>query len=207
MSVEGWVALVVTLLLALVANHIAKQGVEKNEAGNELARESNALAREGNSRAVRDSELGEKAEARAVVREAREAERHDVRWELDWQAKGVLEVRNVGQDPAHDVRAVVELNKHQVDGAADLVSPDAHLVFRFDGLVDQCARDVARVEAAESYNEGLSGSVVPLAGSMVDVPELPVFVGFARVEWRSPLGQERTQEAQLFFGAEQVLGL
>lgn len=116
---------------ALAYAHIAYRSANASKG---VAVEANDLARESNSIAADARRLAEDANAFSHRAEARETERHDVRWDEGWlsQRDGVYVVIKRGDDPAYNVRATVEFDGQEQTLTADLLEEEgAQMRFQF----------------------------------------------------------------------------
>lgn len=188
------------------ANRIAQEANEKSAAANEIAVEANRIAVEGNRLAVEANRIavdGNKLaeEANLVARETAlvSVEREHVLWNPTWEDEGVLVLNNVGEDPAHDVLALVEVGDYEARGSGTVVPPGAGITLRFDGLAEKCIRDVREVRRNRERQR-----------------QNPLGVGFyleitwtlaLRVKWVSSLGKPCFYEAKKRYSSSDVLGL
>lgn len=205
----GVVVAVAALFVARKANVVAQQAVEKADAANELSGDANAISREANRIAVDGNKLAEQANAAAEAAGARETERGDVSWELDWQGYGHLAVTNVGQDAAHDIRAVVTVDDHEVDKRAQGLATGGSLALDFQSVADQRRDEIRRAEADRAWEEA-NREADPFGLAYPDPrplyrPAEMLFCSY-RITWRTELGKPCADEGKLFFGADDPLG-
>lgn len=188
------------------ANRIAQEANEKSAAANEIAVEANRIAVEGNQLAVEANRIavdGNKLaeEANLMARETAlvAVEREHVLWNLTWEGEGALTLKNVGEDPAHDVLALVEVGDYEARGSEAVVSPGAGIALRFDGLAKKCIRDVREVSEARARQRRN-----PLAGGFcLEITWTLVL----RVKWVSSLGKPGSYEMKKGYSSSDVLGL
>lgn len=96
--------------IAKAANKLAEDANQLAKSANRTSAESNTIAREANSIAVQANLLAEEANTLTKGSHARETERHDVRWEGDWEQLGRYVLVNKGDSEAHHVVAVVTVD-------------------------------------------------------------------------------------------------
>lgn len=177
-----------------IANGIARDAVTKAERANEISAESNTISLAGNDIAVAANVLAEKTHAATLASGELQKERNDVVWKGSWVQYGILQLSNVGQDQALNVRAVVTLEGHERIQTADAVGDP--LVFDFEHLAHKREADVLE----EKDRRGRSYPVYSF-----QPPDLGISM-FFRVTWHSELDRPCSQEGKQWFGSDEVLG-
>lgn len=138
---------------AVAAVIYAHEANAKSDASNEIAEAARSLARDANAIAARA--------------EARETERHDVRWTGDWVGFGVYRVMKRGEDEARNVSISVTVDDEERTAAAEVVDGDGRyfdLVFPRAAAAQQryaAEWERSKKRAAEgSYITGSSGPTI-----------------------------------------------
>lgn len=178
------------------ANRIARDAVGKAERANEISLASNTISREGNDIAVAANELAEHANAAARASGALQTECNDVVWEASWERCGILQLANVGQEQALNVRAVVNVENEERIQTADAVGDPLKLSCEVIAHERQAEVD------EESRRRHQVGSIPALyRGPLIDAG---IYV-FFRVTWNSELDRPCSKEGRQWFSSNDVL--
>lgn len=126
----AWVAIAVTLGIAIVSWHRGNRA---------------------DQHATQALELAEAAEDRARRLEAAQFERADVRWEIDWPTRHELRASNVGLDHAFDVELVIDPIEDTPGRRrivpAERVAPTEHISTELGSLVAAGLSNARRARA------------------------------------------------------------
>lgn len=173
--------------LAIIYAHIAHRA---SRAASQAATDANALARESNETAKDAKRLAEEANEISHRSEQREIERHDVRWEGDWQEPGVFVLVKRGEEEARDVVATVWADGEEQTQRAHLILEEgARLVFEFPAIAEAVRREAAvyhRQQAADSAN--------PCSGIAAAGRAAEWHNGSERVQWSTKRGTPKIHE-------------
>jgi hypothetical protein len=115
-----------------------------------IAGEANTLARESNAIAADARELAKDANKYSHRAEARETERHDVRWDDGWLSKtrGMYAITKRGDDPARKVRATVSFDGQEQSLTVEVLKEEgAQLHFEFPSAAAAYAEERAELRA------------------------------------------------------------
>lgn len=190
---------------AVVYAHRALSTAERSTTiasdGLHLAAEATTLSRESNSIATDARKLAEDANAYSHRSEARETERHDVRWDDGWliPSDGIYVVTKRGDDPAYDIRVTVEFDGQEQTGRADLLEEEgAQMRFRFPRAADAYAAERAEHRAHQNastrHNEPYGPFGMNLPPQIVS-PFMPTYHhAVVRVEWVTARGTPKLWE-------------
>lgn len=136
----------------------------------------------------------------ALRGEAREVERHDVRWEGRWdpQQPGRYLLTKRGDAEARNVRATMRYKDDEQTVTADSVAKDGTvLAFSFDeALRDYQDEYAARQEheyEAQQARRG-AGHGIPVPARIVLPYMAPTYTVSERVEWVTPMGTPKLHE-------------
>lgn len=161
----------VSLIVGIISTAAGVGAIAYAHMANLKAERSIAVAQESRDLAAEANEFNRRAEAR-------QTERHDVRWEQTWVSKqhGSYVLIKRGNDVAHHVKATATFNKNEQVVEAETISEDGtELRFRFGSEAydhDKAALDDAI--RAGSFR-------VPLSIRGVQV----------RIDWTTELGNQK----------------
>lgn len=183
---------------ALVYAHIAHRSANASKG---VAVEANDLARESNSIAADARRLAEDANSFSHRAEARETERHDVRWDDGWfsQTDGIYVVIKRGDDPAYNVRATVDFDGQEQTLTADLLEEEgAQMRFQFPSAAHAYAAEREEHRAHEAAARRQKEPFGPLGMNLPPQIASPLMQAYhyaaVRVEWVTALNTPKLWE-------------
>ncbi len=183
----GMIAGSVALVYAHIGKRAAQESGELARSVEESAREAVGLARESNGIAVDAKQLAEEANSIAARSEARDTERNDVHWQLDWKDPGAFELINAGRDEALNVHAVVRVDDWEQVQTAESVPGGGRLAFFLPEARQEFLCEVAKRRARRVAHQQ-SAFMAPAAAW--ESPAEFLHSVSRRVSWETPLGKQ-----------------
>lgn len=168
------VASLIAAVFALVYAHTSKTVSEESR---DVARDALAVAKEANVISGRA--------------EARDTERHNVKWERTLLETGRYSLTNTGQDDAYKVYATLDLDGHREVCEKPLVQPGEALVFEFDHAAAEFDRELADREGVRQ-RERNRPFPPPLPSTYIHDANMRMHHFDVQVSWQTELGQHQT---------------
>lgn len=197
-GVVGGAAGVAALVYAQINKGVSEESRELARSSQQSSADAITLASESNRIAVDAKELAEEANTISLRAEARDVERNDVHWEVDWDESGTFTVTNTGRDEARRVHAVISIHDWQ-PATADHESVAGHgvITLEFPESAYQFRREVAQIQARRRRQAARRSD--PIIGNSIPHFETPPAMEFVhaisyRITWETPLGRHCVEE-------------
>jgi len=201
MNAESIVALVFSSLgfvtggIGLIVAYLARVDARK---ANKIAAAANRISEEANGLSHEANEISRSSAAR-------EAERHDAKWEGRWVRLGVYALRNVGTSTTHAGRVTVTVDDEEQTTTFDVLEATEDLELKFPRAAKTYEEEQRE---AEDYERRKTDAQRPRASSILSTfavqpfepPRPQVHHGiWTRVVWETALGTPKEIELSDLF--------